>query len=396
MKKLLSLAAVFVFVLILATPRAGVAATAEPIKIGFMGPYVGVFATFGKDLRDGFKQYLDEIGYKVAGRKIVFLDEDEEGKPDVALMKAKKLVEKDHVDILAGIVVSPVAYALRDYVTEKKIPLFISAGATKLTKDQGSPYIWRASFANGQQDVSAGWYAYTKWGVRKIAVLGEDYAAGKEKCDGFMQGFKAMGGEVVEQTYTPLGTTDYAPYLAKVAGYAGKVDRLWNFFPGSDGVAFLNQYAEYGLKDKVKLFGEGGTTDEANLRSAGQAALGVESYLYYCIGLNTPENRKFVQGYQKRYHNDPGSQGEIGYTTAKVIVKGLEAVKGKVEDQQAFLKALKQVKFEAPRGPIRFDDHQNVIENTYILRVEKKGDKYNNAVIATIPDVGQFWTPPKK
>jgi branched-chain amino acid transport system substrate-binding protein len=289
-----------------------------------------------------------------------------------------------------------VAYAVRDYVTDKKIPLFISAGATKLTKDQGSPYIWRASFANGQQDVAAGWYAYTKWGVRKIVVLGEDYAAGHEKGDGFMKGLKLSGGEVVEEIYTPLGTSDYAPYFAKVAKWVGKADRLWNFFPGSDGVAFLNQYAEYGLKDKLKLFGEGGTTDEPNLPSVRENALGVESYLYYCVNLDTPENKRFVKTYQEKYRRDPGSQSEIGYTTAKVIVQALEAVKGKVEDQQGFFNALSNTRFEAPRGPVKMDEHHNLIENAYILRVEKNGDKYNNFVIDTIRDVGQFWLPPKK
>ena len=101
----------------------GVAGAAEPIKIGYMAPYVGVFAKFGSDLRDGFKFYLDEVGNKVAGRQIIFIDEDSEGKPEVGLVKAKKLVEKDQVRILAGIISSGVAYAVRDYVTEKRFLL---------------------------------------------------------------------------------------------------------------------------------------------------------------------------------------------------------------------------------------------------------------------------------
>jgi branched-chain amino acid transport system substrate-binding protein len=388
-----TVALVFLFFLTIAGGRSATAA--EPIKIGFLAPYVGVFATFGQDLSNGFKLYLEEVGYKAGGRQIVLYDEDEEGKPEVGLVKVRKLIENDHVQIIAGIVSSPVAYAVRDYVVDKKVPIFYSAGAAKLTRDLRSPYIFRASFANGQQDVGAGWYAYTTMGARKIIVMGDDYAAGHEKCDGFLKGFKAMGGEVVEEIWAPLGTTDYAPYLAKLTKYVGKVDRLWNFFPGSDGVRFINQYQEYGFKDKIKLFGEGGTTEEANLPSQKDAAIGVESYLYYCNGVDTPENLKFIKAYQQRYKMDPGSQGEIGYVTAKVIVTGIEAVKGKIEDQQAFLKALKMVKFSAPRGPIRFDENNNVIENTYILRAEKRDGKYNNYVIATIPDVGQDWVIPK-
>jgi branched-chain amino acid transport system substrate-binding protein len=347
-------------------------------------------------LRDGFKLYLEEVGNKVAGRQIVFIDEDDEGKPEVGLVKTKKLVEKDHVQILAGIISSGVAYAVRDYVIASKVPLVITnAGANKVTQDQRSPFIFRTSFANGQQDRAGGWYAYAKMGARKVIMIGSDYAAGHEKGDGFKKTFKFMGGEVIEEIYPPLGTNDFAPYLAKVANYAGKVDRTWAFFAGSDAIRFVNQYEEYGLKEKIKLFCEEGVTDEANLPSQKEAALGVESYARYCIGYDSTENKRFVREYRKKYNYDPGSLSEGGYVGAKFIVKALEAVKGKIENQEAFLKALRSVKFEAPRGPIRFDEHQNVIFNTFIERVEKRDGKYNNEVVSVIPDVDQYWMPKK-
>jgi len=121
------------FLVIGAGPRNALAA--DPIKIGFMAPYIGTSASFGKDLRDGFKMCLDEYGYKVAGRQIVFIDEESEGKPEVGLVKARKLVEKDQIHILSGVISSAVAYALKDYVVEKKIPFVISnAGARQLTQ----------------------------------------------------------------------------------------------------------------------------------------------------------------------------------------------------------------------------------------------------------------------
>jgi len=391
---LLIVMSVFLFSLTLGGPAKSEAA--EPIKIGYLAPYVGVFAKFGSDLRDGFKFYLDEVGYKVAGRQIVFIDEDDEGKPEVGLVKAKKLVEKDQVRILAGIISSGVAYAVRDYVTEKRIPLVITnAGATKLTQEQRSPFIFRTSFANGQQDRAGGWYAYAKLGARKVIMIGSDYAAGHEKGDGFKKTFKFMGGEVIEEIYPPLGTNDFAPYLAKIANYVGKVDRTWAFFAGSDAIRFANQYQEYGLKEKLKLFCEEGVTDEANLPSQKDAALGIESYARYCIGYDSPENKRFVREYRKKYNYDPGALSEGGYVGAQFIVKALEAVKGNIENQEAFLKALRSVKIEAPRGPVRLDDHQNVIFNTFIERVEKKDGKYNNVVVDMIPNVDQYWMPKK-
>jgi branched-chain amino acid transport system substrate-binding protein len=396
MRKLFFTMGMFIFLFSLTLGSHGVAGAAEPIKIGFMAPYVGVFTKYGTDMRDGFKLYLDEIKNKVAGREILFLTEDDEGKPEVGLVKTKKLVEKDQVHILAGIISSAVAYAVRDYVTEKKVPLLITnAGATKLTQEQRSPFIFRSSFANGQQDSAGGWYAYAKMGGRKVIMIGSDYAAGHEKGDGFKKAFKFMGGEVVEEIWPPLGTNDYAPYLAKIANFVGKVDSLWAFFAGSDAIRFVNQYDEYALKQKIKVFCEAGMIDEANLPSQKDAALGIEGYLHYALTLDNPPNIKFVKEYQKKYNYDPGVLSQEGYVGAQIIVKAIEAVKGKIENQEAFLKALKGVKFQSIRGPFRFDEHQNTVENVYIFRVEKRDGEYRKIVIYTIPDVDQYWMPKK-
>jgi branched-chain amino acid transport system substrate-binding protein len=396
MKKIYPIGMIFLFLLIFAFTSQGRVMAAEPIRIGFLAPYVGVYTKLGMDMRDGFKLYLDEIKNKVAGREILFFNEDTEGKPDVGPVKTRKLVEKDKVHILAGIIHSGVAYAIRDYVIDKKIPLVITnAGAEKLTKDQRSPYIYRVSFGNGQQDLAGGWYAYAKLGVKKVFAMAPDYSAGHEKANGFMKTFKFMGGEVVQEIYPPLETTDYAPYLAKVADSVGKVDRVWAFFAGSDAIRFITQYDEYGLKQKIKLFVIGDTVDETFLPSQKDTALGVENYLHYAFTLDTPENKRFVKAYQQKYKYDPGQFSEQGYVGAKTIVRAIEAVKGKIEDQAAFMKALKAVKFEAPRGPFKFDDSQNVIENVYIRRVEKKDNQYVNTVFDRVPDVDQFWMPKK-
>jgi branched-chain amino acid transport system substrate-binding protein len=226
-------------------------------------------------------------------------------------------------------------------------------------------------------------------------MIGSDYAAGHEKADGFMKTFKFMGGEVAEEIYPPLGTSDYAPYIAKIANLVGKTDRLWTFFQGSDAVRFVTQYAEYGLKEKIPIFTEAGVVDQANLPSQRDAALGIEGYMQYFETVDTPENKTFYKVYREKYNDIPGSLSEGGYVGGKAVVKALEAVKGNIEDQDAFLKALKAVKFAAPRGPFLFDEYQNVIEPVYICRIEKKGGDYVNAVIDMIPDIDQNWMPKK-
>ena len=169
--------------------------------------------------------------------------------------KAKELVEKDKVHLLAGIVHSGVALAIRDYVTEKKIPLVITnAGAPELTASKKSPYIFRVSFANGQQALAGGWYIFNKAGLKKMVVLAPDYSAGHDKANGFMKYFKESGGTVVKEIYPPLETQDFGPYITEIRKIAKDANGTWAFFAGSDSIRFVTQYAEFGLKESLPLF----------------------------------------------------------------------------------------------------------------------------------------------
>jgi branched-chain amino acid transport system substrate-binding protein len=368
--------------------------SAEPIKIGFMAPYVGVYTKLGIDMDNGFKLYLDEVAWTAGGRKIEVIKSDTEGKPELGPTKARELVEKDKVNLLAGIVHSGVALAIRDYVTEKKIPLMITnAGAPELTAQKKSPYIFRDSFANGQQDLAGGWYAFNKLGIKKVAMMAPDYSAGHDKANGFMKYFKESGGKVVKEIYPPLATQDYAPFLAEIRKLAKEIDGTWAFFAGSDCIRFVTQYAEYGLKEVAPLFVIGDTVDDSFLPSIRDAALGVKSYIHYGVTIDNPENKKFVEAYRKKYKEDPSMFSEQGYVGARAIVEAVNAVKGKVEDTEPFLEALRKVAFAAPRGPFKFDANQNVIENVYIRKVDLVQGKPLNVVTDVVPDVDQNWKP---
>jgi branched-chain amino acid transport system substrate-binding protein len=367
---------------------------AEAIKIGFMAPYVGVYTKLGIDMDNGFKLYLDEVGWKAGGRTIKVIKSDTEGKPTLGPIKAKELVEKDRVQLLAGIVHSGVALAIRDYIIEKKIPLIITnAGAPELTATRKAPYIFRVSFTNGQLDLAGGWYAFNKLGIRKMAILAPDYSSGHDKANGFMKYFKESGGVVLKEIYPPLGTPDFGPYLAEIRNLGKNIDGTWAFFAGSDAIRFVTQYAEYGLNESAPLFVIGDTVDEAYLPSMGTAAVGAKLYTQYAVALDTPENKKFVEAYRRKYNEDPSMYSESAYVGARAIVEAINAVNGKVEDTAAFMAALKKVAFVAPRGPFRFDGDQNVIQNAYIAKVELVNGKPACVLTDVIPDVDQHWKP---
>jgi len=370
----------------------------EPIKIGVLNAITGPLAVNGTEINEGIKLYWeDEMNNQVANRPVRLIVEDEEGKPDVGLTKAKKLVESDKVHVILGPVSSATAAAMREYVHERKMPTIITqATANSLTAERASPSIFRSAMSSYQQEAAGGWYVAAKLGHKRIAVVGLDYVAGQEQVEGFIKTFMESGGQSADKVLMPLGAVDVAPYITRVQSKAGELDAVVAILWGPSAPQWLKAYQDYGLRGKVPLLALGETVNETYLRAVGDAALGIVNWMSYATALDTPENKRFVLAFAKKYRKDPVYNNHLGYLAAKACGEAIKAVSGNVEDQPRFLDALRKVRFEAPGGAFRFDDKQNAIIPTYIRRVEKVGGKLQNSVIDAVQDVDQFWKPPKR
>ena len=369
---------------------AGHANAQAPIKIGVMGPNSGPYAIIGEEVRNGFDLYLSQIGDRAGGRKIQMIYEDTQAKPDVGLTKAKKLVELDKVSFLGGLVSSSVAYALRDYVAAKKIPLVVTvASADGLTQKQAAPNIFRTNSSGSQVSQPFGQWLYEKGGYRKIALIAPNYAMGYEQTGGFARTFVQAGGKIVKALYPPFGTPDFGPFITSIDPKS--VDAIGAVFAGSDAVKFVKQYSEYGMKGKVPLVGTILLTDDLILQKEGDAAIGIISASHYASTLDTPANKAFVAAYRKKFHRDPTLYSEASYVGARVICDAITALKGDVSNTAAVTAAMKKVKFEAPRGQFRFGPYNSPIHNVYVFKVEKVDGKLVNKAIAEFKNVSQFW-----
>ncbi|MBV9119243.1 MAG: ABC transporter substrate-binding protein, partial [Chloroflexi bacterium] len=150
----------------------GSAAAGTPLKVGFITSLTSTFGVIGKAMQAGFQLYMDQAGNKAGGRPIQILIEDEGGDPKVALDKAKKLIEQDKVDVLAGVVLSPSTYAIMDYI-EKSAPRKVllvgtNAGANDMDTKLKSNYFVRTAFSNAQANVPMGSYVFNDLKISKV------------------------------------------------------------------------------------------------------------------------------------------------------------------------------------------------------------------------------------
>jgi branched-chain amino acid transport system substrate-binding protein len=365
-------------------------APAAPIRIGFIVPLSGANAQNGRDILNGFLLLLEEAGYQAGGRRIELIVEDDEGIPAVGLTKARKLVERDQVHMMGGPLLASSAYAIAPYIDSQQIPMvYPVASGDDLTQRRRSKWIVRTGYTSSQPNHPFGEYAYQTMKLRRIATIALDYAFGWESVGGFERTFEEQGGEITKKLWVPLSVHDFAPYLAQISR---DLDAVYALFLGRTALQFMRQYEEYGLKDRVPLIGMGTTTDEHVLPAMGDEAIGVITALHYSGALDTPANRKFAAAYRARFKRVPSYYSESMYTGGKWLLTAIDALNGKVEDRDVLLDAIRRAQpTDLPRGPVTLDEYGNPIENIYVRRVDRVNGELQNTVIATLPNVSQFW-----
>src|SRR5262245_24026974 len=392
MRKLVLLAVIVAAALALALAGPGRApAQKGPIKIGFLIPETGALAANGKDMANGFQLFFEEQGWKLAGREVKLITEDDEGKPPTGLAKARSLVEGQGVHVVVGPLSAAVGYAVAPYVDGKKVPtIFPIVSAEDITQRKKSPYIVRTGWSSAQPSHPFGKWVYDNLGYRRVAMIGFDFAFGWEVAGGFQRTFEESGGQVVQKLWPPLNTPDFAPYLAQLRR---DVDAIYAVFSGADALRFAKQFTDAGLKGRLPLIGGGTFTDEHVLRVMGDESLGVVTALHYSAALATPPNQKFARAYEAKYQQVPSYYSEGTYVAGVVLKSAHEATQGDVESADKLLAALRRVDLsDAPRGPVRLDDFGNPIQNIYVRKVERVGGRLQNTVIHTFPNISQFWT----
>ncbi len=366
-----------------AAPGAG---GASPLKIGELLDLSGPLGAVGEDIQAGFAVYLGFNDGKLGGRKIEVMTEDDEGNPDIAQRKARRLVEEIGVPIVTGLVSSSVALAVRDYFDERKVPVVVSnAAADALTRDLRSDYIYRVATSAYQVPYGSAEWVYENVG-QNVFVSVPDYAAGTAIGDAFVQGFEEAGGTIAGRQLTPPfgAARDYQPFLSEIQ--ASDADVVFAFYAGADAINFVRQYDDFGLKDRLPLVGYAAVEEEV-LHEQGDSALGVLSQSHYAHSLDNPENIRFVEAYKERTGRNPSAYSVQGYDAAQFIDLALQATDGSADDGALLAAEMgKIVKFPSPRGEAFEMDPatHNAVNPVYMLRVEDVDGELVNTVLAEV------------
>jgi branched-chain amino acid transport system substrate-binding protein len=344
------------------------AAAADKVKVAFVSTLSGPQALLGKHQSDGFMLAIKELGGKLGGLPAEVTLNDDQFKPDVARQLAEKLVKQDHADIITGLLFSNVLLAMYNPIVDSKTILISSnAGASQVAGKQCSPYFFSSAWQTDQAPSAVGAYVNST-GAKKVFIIASNYQAGQDAANGFKRTFK---GQVVQEIFPPLSQSDFAAEISQIA--AQKPDAVFAFVAGSPAINFVKQYAASGLKANIPLY-SAFTVYGPYLDSIGDAAVGSRSAGFWMPDMDNPASKRFVESFRKEYGYIPSNISAQAYESAKLIDAAVTLAKGKVEDRDAMVKALREVRYDSIRGPFRFGKNNFPVQNFYATQVARLAD----------------------
>ena len=365
---------------------------ADVVKIGNILALTGAGAALSEHIQQAEKLWLKLHSKDLpAGVSVELITRDDGSKPDNTRRLAQELVVRDHVQMIAGIVLSPQGFSVAPVATEAKVPVVIM-NATTGSITRASPYIVRFSHSNWQMAHPLGEWA-AKNGFKNAYSVVADYAAGLDMEAAFKRGFTDAGGTLSGSDHTPLTTTDFLPYMDRVK--SAKPQALFMFqVAGQATVAMWKAYADAGLSAAgVTPMGSGDIVPETELSQTGPEAQGMVNASIYSSDLKNPENEAFVKAFKAEY----GKDAEVSFEAVAAwngMAGIFEVVKklGAKATGDAAMDVFKGLKMNGPAGPFEIDpETRDIVQNVYLGKIQKQGGEYVNVPFETIKMVKDPW-----
>lgn len=332
---------------------------ADPIKIGLLEPATGTYAVEGELETRGYQMAVDMWNKRggVMGRKVELVSEDEQSDPGVGVQKARKLVNQDKCVALGGTVSSGVSLSVSAAANALNV-IFVDSGghSDDVTGKDCKWNTFRTCHSTWMETHATGFALGKKFGKRWYMIT-PDYAFGHALENGFKAVLQKIGGTIVGNDLTPLGTTDFSSYLTKVE--AAKPDLLLVLVQGQDYINCLKQINQYGLMKKIPI---GGPQVELEVLwalppEARGGYWGVEYHYNSDLVLGKSKAaHDFVADYRKKFNQPPSARPVFGYISADRMLTAMAEAKSTEAAKVA--KAMEGTKF------------QTILEGTHYYRKE--------------------------
>src|ERR1051326_3947127 len=366
------------------------APAANELKIGYLSTLSGPAGAIGVEVRDGFNLALKLAGGKLGGLPTEVVFADDTLNPETGKQLAERLLKRDRVNLMTGVIFSNVMIAAWPTIQEGKV-FYIAPNSTptSITGQGCNPHFVSAAWPNEGHHEAAGLYA--KWkGFQNVYLIAPNYPAGKDATSGFKRGF---GGTISAEVYVKLNQLDYSAELAQIR--AAKPAVLYAFLPGGMGINFIKQFVAAGLSAEIPLLVPGFTDDQDIVRAVGEPMLGLFDTAHWSYDLDNDANRKFVAAFEREYKRLPTVFAEQGYTTALVIDAAVKNAKGRIEDVKAFNAAIASapLRIKTPTRGWKFALNGTPVQDYYLRDVskDKQGRIVNKKIAVVMQKHVDFW-----
>ncbi|KQU59618.1 ABC transporter permease [Bacillus sp. Leaf406] len=342
----------------------------DTIKVGVLASQTGALETYGKQTIQGFElglEYATDGTNEVDGKKIEFIVEDTETKPDVAVKKATKLLEEDEVDFLVGSSSSGDTLAVLPLAEEyEKIMVVEPAVADSITGENWNKYIFRTG-RNSSQDAVAGAASIAEKDV-KIATLAQDNAYGREGIEAFKEGAEKLGADIINEQYADPNSTDFTANIQNII--KDKPDYLFIVWAGSN--APWKQLKDMKVEEQgIKI---STAAQDINSLKTMDSLMGMSGYsIYYYTLPDNEVNDWLVEKHKEKYEGEvPDLFTAGGMSAAISIVEAIKKTDGDTE-AETLIEAMEGMEFETPKGTMKFrpDDHQ-ALQSLYAITLEEE------------------------
>jgi branched-chain amino acid transport system substrate-binding protein len=341
----------------------------EMVKIGVALPMTGVAALYGEQVSSGMKVAKEEIeneGGILGGRFIELIIEDDKASPEEGVNAVQKLINRDHVKVIAGGVNSSVTLAQLPVTKAAGVLQVVSVSKAPHIREQGHPYLFGINLTTDMTgDYFYSWIA-KNLPIKEVAVLTENTDYARAELEGVERNWAAKGPKIVATEWFQLGETNFTIQLSKIKSLNPDALLIVVASPATNGT-ILRQANEVGFNKQIFIAPSNLNNDVVQI--AGKEAEGVISADHYVQTLDNPENKKFLENYQTKYGKLPEGREELGYESIILLAKAIDSA-GTSEDPVKIAEVLKNTSWKTPRGEFKFDEKGNSQGQVYVIQVK--------------------------